>query len=94
MKKRFILCFSLLTLLLLFPCGQRESFSEENEADKRHVYAIQNRVFHCYHEIGASLGYFPDDFYRLYPIGLHYTFHLNDYLAWEVARGYLMINQE
>jgi outer membrane beta-barrel protein len=83
---------ALLTMLLLFP-APREGFGADATNDG-HVYATQNEDFHCYHEIGASLGYFPnDDFYHLYPLGLHYTFHINENLAWEVARGYLVLNQ-
>ncbi|MEW6378956.1 MAG: outer membrane beta-barrel domain-containing protein [bacterium] len=90
MKRWIVLLF---LLLLLFP-GPREGFGED-PADKEQVYAIQNRVFHYCHEIGASCGYFPDDdFYHLYPLGLHYTYHINEHLGWEVARGYLMLNRE
>ena len=57
------------------------------------VYAVQNRVFHRNHEIDLSAGYIADDdFFHVYPLGIGYTFHFNDHLAWEVARAEYMFN--
>lgn len=70
------------------------SFAQDSNDDEK-VFAIQERVFHRYHEIGLNIGYIPDeDFYNAYPIGLGYTYHFNHYLAWEVARGQFMLTQE
>lgn len=63
--------------------------------DKEQVFAVQERIFHRNHEIGFLLGNIvDDDFYNVYPLGLAYTYHFNDYLAWEVVRGQYMLNRE
>jgi len=83
----------LLGLLLLagwiFATAVQASETEE------HVSAIQERLFQRDHEIGLLLGYLSNsDFYHVYPIGINYTFHYNEYIAWEVARVQYMLNQE
>jgi outer membrane beta-barrel protein len=90
MRKAFLL---ILIIMFLF-CGIKVGFGAESN-DDGHVYAIQERVFHRYHEIGLSLGYIPDDdFYNVYPVGVDYTFNFDDYLAWEVLRAEMMLTQE
>lgn len=66
--------------------------SQDNEEK---VYAVQNRIFHSDHEIDVSGGYIADDdFFHVYPIGLGYTYHFNEHIAWEVGRGQYFITQE
>ena len=90
MKKLVIFGFLILWIFFMVT----ETFAEKLQ-DKTHVYAIQNKIYHCYHEIGLCLGYVSDDdFYHLYPLGLNYTYHFNEHVAWEVVRGYWVINQE
>lgn len=63
--------------------------------DKEQVFAVQERIFHRNHEIGFLIGNIvDDDFYNVYPLGLSYTYHFNDHLAWEVVRGQYMLNRE
>jgi outer membrane beta-barrel protein len=67
----------------------------KDSKDEEKVFAIQERVFHRYHEIGLSFGYIPDDnFFNAYPVGIGYTYHFNNYLAWEVVRGQYIFTQE
>ncbi|MDY7034068.1 MAG: outer membrane beta-barrel domain-containing protein [Thermodesulfobacteriota bacterium] len=90
MKK---LCVFSAIVILTF-CYVPNCFCEEPQ-DEEQVFAIQNRIFHRYHEIGAWFNYIPDDdFYDIYGVGISYTFNFNDYLAWEVVRGVFAINQE
>ena len=66
-----------------------------DEHDEEQVYAIQNRIFHRFHEIDFSGGYIADDdFFHIYPISLGYTFNFNEHLSWEVARLQYMVTQE
>lgn len=65
------------------------------ESDREHVFSIQNRLFHKDHEISLHAGYIAnDDFFHPYPLGISYTYHFNEYLAWEVARGQYLFNQD
>ena len=90
MRKAFL---SSLIIVFLF-CSVKVGVGAEPN-DEGHVYAIQDRVFHRYHEIGLSLGYIPDDdFYEVYPVGASYTYNFDDYLAWEVLRAEWMLSQE
>ena len=90
MRKAFL---SSLIIVFLF-CGVKVGVGAEPN-DEGHVYAIQDRVFHRYHEIGLSLGYIPDDdFYEVYPVGASYTYNFDDYLGWEVFRAEWMLSQE
>lgn len=67
----------------------------DSPKDEEKVYAIQNRVFHRSHELDLSVGYIADDdFFHVYPIGLGYTYHFNEKIAWEVARVQYMFNQD
>ena len=64
-------------------------------ADEEEVHAIQNRIFHRNHELDLSLGYIADDdFFHPYPIGLGYTYHFSETIAWEVARVEYIFNQD
>ena len=63
--------------------------------DEEKVAAIQNRVFHKYHELGLSAGYIADDdFFHIYPVGASYTFNYNEHFSWEVFRYQYMFTQE
>ena len=63
--------------------------------DEEQVYAVQNRIFHKSHELDFYAGYISgDDFYKVYPIGLGYTYHFNELFSWEVARAQYMITSE
>ena len=67
----------------------------EDPRQEEEVHAVQNRIFHSNNEIDLSLGVLSgDDFYNVYPVGVGYTWHVNDYFSWEVARLEYMINQE
>jgi len=90
MKKWSVFYFIILFLFI----AAFESFAGDADKEER-VYAIQNKVFHRYHEMGLNFGYIPDDdFFELFPIGINYIFHFNDHFSWEVARGYLVMKQE
>jgi len=83
-----------LLILSIIICNPKRAASDENEGGDP-VYAIQNRIFHKNHELGVSFGYLPDDdFYEVFPFGISYTYHFNENLAWEVAKGCYFINQE
>jgi outer membrane beta-barrel protein len=67
----------------------------EDQSQEEKVYAVQNKVFHRHHEIDFSVGYSADDdFFHLYPLGLGYTFHLNEHVSWEVARVQYLFTQD
>ncbi|MGA1870647.1 MAG: outer membrane beta-barrel domain-containing protein [bacterium] len=87
-------CMFYIIIILLFITAVRGYAAEDADKDER-VYAIQNKVFHRYHEFGITAGYIPDDdFFELFPLGINYIFHFNDHFAWEVARGYLVMKEE
>jgi outer membrane beta-barrel protein len=66
---------------------------DQNEEEK--VYAVQNKVFHRYHEIDFLAGYgADDDFFHLYPLGVGYTYHFNEHVSWEVARVQYVLTQD
>ncbi len=73
--------------------GQPGLCAENHEKEK--VSAVQNRIFNSSHELDLNIGYIPDDdFFNVYPIGVGYTFHFNEDIAWEVARAQYMINTD
>jgi outer membrane beta-barrel protein len=81
-------------LILFMTMISHPGLCKDSKEDEK-VFAIQERVFHRYHEIGLSFGYIPDDnFFNAYPVGVGYTYHFNNYLAWEVVRGQYMFTQE
>ncbi len=87
MKSRSLL--AALLLLVLAPAAWPA------EGDPERVYAIQERRFARFHELALPVGFIPDDdFHHAYPVGLSYTFHFNENLAWEVLRGQWVFNQE
>ena len=80
----------LLILMLILPVSGWCAGDDEEKVD-----AIQNRVFHKYHELGLSAGYIADDdFFHIYPISVNYTFNYNDQFSWEVLRYQYMFTQE
>ena len=65
------------------------------QSSEEQVLAVQNRVFHRNHEIDLSVGYIADDdFFHVYPVGIGYTYHFNDHIAWEVCRAQYMFNAD
>jgi len=90
MKNKLLI---LLTILFLFISVQ--AALAESGDDEEKVFAIQNKVFHRFHELAFCVGYIPDDnFYDIYPLGLSYTFNFNEKFSWEVARVQWNFNQE
>jgi len=67
--------------------------SDYNNDD--HVYVVQEKIFHRYHEAGVFMPYIPDDdFFDSFGIGANYIYHFNDNLSWEIFRGAWMINKD
>lgn len=67
----------------------------ENVKGEENVFAVQEKMFHKYHELALVTGYIAsDDFYHVYPIGVAYTFHFDDRVSWEVARLYANYTME
>ena len=90
MKKFFALWLVALMIIVYAQNG----YSKDRD-DDGHVAAIQDRIFHRYHEINLGLGYIPDDdFYYLFPGSIGYTYSFNEHWAWEVARVQWMISME
>ncbi|MBU1169315.1 MAG: outer membrane beta-barrel domain-containing protein [Proteobacteria bacterium] len=89
--RRFVISL-ILVILLLVTIGH--GYSEESATDEP-VFAIQEKIFHKYHELAFVTGYNGgDDFYHIYPLGIAYTFHFDDHISWEVARIYGNISKE
>lgn len=81
-------------LIFLFLVTLDYGYSEELDTTE-HVFAIQEKIFHKYHELTFATGYIPsDDFYHVYPVGLSYTFHFDEHISWEVGRLYANFNME
>ncbi len=90
MNVKVVIGILLATLILGINTGRCESSLDEGK-----VSAVQNRVFHRTHELDIDLGYIADDdFFHVYPIGIGYTFHFNESIAWEVARAQYMFNTD
>ncbi len=88
MFKRVLVGLVLAVMLFGAQSGWCDSQSSEEQ-----VLAVQNRIFHRNHEIDLSVGYIADDdFFHVYPVGIGYTFHFNDHIAWEVCRAQYMFN--
>ena len=88
MFKRVLVGLVLVVMVLGAQSGLCDSQSSEEQ-----VLAVQNRIFHRSHEIDLSVGYIADDdFFHVYPVGIGYTFHFNDHIAWEVCRAQYMFN--
>jgi len=80
MKKR---CICLLIFFLTFS-STPPGYAAEPDGEEK-VFAVQNKIFHRYHEIGISAGYIADDdFYNVYPVSLNYTFNYNEHISWEI----------
>jgi outer membrane beta-barrel protein len=76
---------------LVLLCSQSAWCDTQGSEEK--VYAVQNRIYHRNHEIDLYAGYIADDdFSHVYPLGIGYTFHFNDHIAWEVGRAQYMYN--
>jgi outer membrane beta-barrel protein len=90
MKTLYGITLILAVVLLALPNG----FCADT-LDDESVAAIQNRIFARHHEIDLGLGYIPDDdFYELFPVELGYTYHFNNYLAWNVAKLHWVLHHE
>jgi len=84
-----------INILFLFLILLQAQFAFSNNYKNDNIYIVQDKVFHKYHELGAWIGYVPnDEFYLSYPAGINYVFHFNDLLSWEVFHLDFMINQE
>ncbi|MBE0617567.1 MAG: outer membrane beta-barrel domain-containing protein [Proteobacteria bacterium] len=82
-----------LTALLLLVALASSAWAAQGDPEQ--VYAIQERRFARFHELALPVGFITDDdFYYAYPVGLSYTFHFNENLAWEVLRGQWVFNDE
>lgn len=91
MSKKFLAGLVLVVLVL----AAAQTGWCDTQSDEEKVFAVQNRVFHRNHEIDLMLGYIADDdFFHVYPLGVGYTFHFNDHIAWEVARAQYMFNTD
>jgi outer membrane beta-barrel protein len=90
MNKKLIICLAfLLTIILPGICRSQEKGGEEK------VFAVQERVFHRSHELSFCFGFIPDDdYFNTFPVGIGYTYHYSDFLAWEVVRGQYLVTQE
>jgi outer membrane beta-barrel protein len=67
----------------------------ENVKGEENVFAVQEKIFHKYHELAFVTGYIAsDDFYQVYPVGMAYTFHFDDRISWEVVRLYYNFTRE
>ncbi len=90
MNVRVVIGIILTTLVFGSQLGWCETATGEEK-----VSAVQNRVFHRSHELDLSVGYIADDdFFHVYPIGLGYTYHFTEGIAWEVARAQYMFNSD
>ncbi len=80
MRKALLLCLTLLPSLAL---AQAEAL--ENPGS---VAAVQDRLYRLNHELSLGIGVMPADaFYKGYFAGVGYTYHFNDFFAWQVGRG-------
>jgi outer membrane beta-barrel protein len=80
--------------LLLAILSPASGFAQNTDGEEK-VFAVQERVFHRFHELTFCVGYMPsDDYYNVFPVGIGYTYHFSDFFAWEVARGQYMVTQE
>jgi outer membrane beta-barrel protein len=85
MMKRYLL----IPVLILMIAFQAATASAGSPGTEENVFAVQEKMFHKYHELAFVTGYMSgDDFYQVYPVGLAYTFHFDDKISWEVARFY------
>jgi len=90
MYKLMVMAMVLGSILLSGPSGWCAAQDDEEK-----VVAVQNRIFHRTHEIDSYFGYIADDdFFNVYPLGIGYTFHFNEHVAWEVARVAYMFNTD
>ena len=91
MNRIRIWIFAITSFMLLW--GQT-GWCEDQEQEEK-VFAVQNKVFHRHHEIDFSVGYSADDdFFQVYPLGIGYTYHLNEHVSWEVARVQYVLTQD
>ncbi|MBF0451940.1 MAG: outer membrane beta-barrel domain-containing protein [Candidatus Magnetomorum sp.] len=82
-------------LLLSFAPWYVYADDSSDLTQKDHIYVIQEKIFHRYHETGLFMSYVPDDdFYDSFALGANYVFHITDVFSWEVFRAAWMTNQE
>ncbi len=64
--------------------------AEEIGGKEARIEAIQDKMYHCYHELDFDLSYIPDDdFFQPFPISMGYTYHYNDLYGINVRGGYV-----
>ena len=70
----------------LAPAAARAQYEQlENPG---HVSAVQERLYRMNHELTLGIGILPwDAFYKGAAAQVSYTYHFNDYFAWQVGRG-------
>lgn len=89
--RTFLVLLCVCTLLMV---TVNYGFSQTPQPEE-HVTAIQNKIFHRYHELTAVTGYMGDDyFFNIFPVGLSYTYNFDDHYSWEVARAYMHFTTE
>lgn len=87
MSKFGLILTAIATVLTISSVNANEQIQNES------VSVIQNRIYDRFHEIDLLFGYIPDDdFYLASPLGLSYTYHFNENIAWEVIRAQAVIN--
>jgi len=87
--------FSKLAVLILYSALNCQYSLSQTVFDSEQVSVIQQRIFDAKHEINLSSGYVPDDdYYESYALGVGYTYHFSQHLAWEVIRGQYYFNEE
>lgn len=94
-KERFTMrrCV-LLQVLVMLMLISAASVSAENVKGEENVFAVQEKMFHNYHELAFLTGYIAsDDFYHVLPVGVAYNFHFDDRISWD-ARLYANFNME
>ncbi len=90
MKKISKLIFCIFLVLLSSIVTAAEDF-EDKEA---RVEAIQEKIYHTYHEFDLDVGYIPDDdFFQAIPMSLGYTYNYNDLYGVNI-RGSYVYNRE
>lgn len=59
------------------------------------AFAIQERIFDRYHEVGLLGGFIPDEeFHYAFPVGVDYIYNFTENVAWEVVKAQYVLNRE
>lgn len=63
-------------------------------ANQEDISAVQNRIYDRHHEVSFRGGVMPNSaFFVNYPLSGSYTYHLNEWLGWELLRGTYYLNK-